>query len=98
MRFYSLVSLQKYRKLIEYFSIVVIPLFPYPKGRPYLNHDDRQSQSSCIKCKKDRRYPFARPIAKPAATPPVRGIPKFPAIADTWPVSVKELAMVVTID
>jgi hypothetical protein len=52
-----------------------------------------------IKYKKDRScYPFVRPIAKSAASPPVRGIPKFPAIADICPVSVKELAIVVTVD
>jgi hypothetical protein len=38
------------------------------------------------------------PIAKPAASPPVKGIPKFPAIVEIWLVSVSELLRVVSND
>ena len=34
------------------------------------------------------------PIAKPAASPPVRGMPRFPVIVDICPVSVNEWASV----
>lgn len=38
------------------------------------------------------------PIVKPAARPPVRGIPRFPAMVEICPVSVSELPMVVNVD
>ena len=34
------------------------------------------------------------PIANPAASPPVKGIPRFPVIVDICPVSVNEWASV----
>jgi hypothetical protein len=34
------------------------------------------------------------PIAKPAASPPVRGMPRFPVIVEICPVSVNEWASV----
>ena len=41
-------------------------------------------------------YPFMTPIAKPAASPPVRGMPRFPVIVEICPVSVNEWASVDT--
>ena len=42
----------------------------------------------------NRSYPLITPIAKPAASPPVRGIPRFPVIVEICPVSVNEWASV----
>ena len=45
---------------------------------------------------KTQYYPFMTPIANPAASPPVRGIPRFPVIVEICPVSVNEWASVDT--
>jgi len=39
-------------------------------------------------------YPFMTAIANPAASPPVRGMPKFPVIVEICPVSVSVCARV----
>ena len=47
-----------------------------------------------MKSKCNQSYPFITPIAKPAASPPVRGMPRFPVIVEICPVSVNEWASV----
>jgi hypothetical protein len=45
----------------------------------------------------NQSYPFITPNAKPAASPPVRGMPRFPAIVEISPVSDNEWMSVDTI-
>ena len=52
--------------------------------------------SSISLISKTQYYPFMTPIANPAASPPVRGIPRFPVIVEICPVSVNEWASVDT--